>query len=230
MAVLKYYDGANWEPVVSALQGPIGPTGATGPTGPTGVAIGLPTGGATGASLIKASSADYDTEWSSNVGGLVLIETATFSSVSTVNVNDVFSADYDDYEIYFYIDDLTSGGQANQTFRMRASGTDATTNYIVSEHYSYAGSNGSQSTGTASVLFGAFQSRGFLKISLAQPFLSARTSLIALHCRYQTDVGTVVQSRIGALHNTVASYDGFSLTTASSTYTNGRYSVFGVRK
>jgi len=38
MAVLKYYDGDSWEPVVSALQGPTGPsiTGATGPTGTTG--------------------------------------------------------------------------------------------------------------------------------------------------------------------------------------------------
>ena len=41
MAVLKYYDGSDWEPVVSALQGPTGPTGSdatmTGPTGATGV-------------------------------------------------------------------------------------------------------------------------------------------------------------------------------------------------
>lgn len=38
MPVLKYYDGATWQPVASALQGPTGPsvTGATGPTGATG--------------------------------------------------------------------------------------------------------------------------------------------------------------------------------------------------
>ena len=40
MAVLKYFDGTDWEPVVSALQGPSGSTGSAGPTGPTG-----PTGG-----------------------------------------------------------------------------------------------------------------------------------------------------------------------------------------
>jgi hypothetical protein len=49
MAVLKYYDGSDWEPVVSALQGPTGPTGAastiTGPTGATGAT------GPTGAAL-----------------------------------------------------------------------------------------------------------------------------------------------------------------------------------
>jgi hypothetical protein len=36
MAVLKYYDGTDWEPIVSALQGPTGPIGPTGPTGATG--------------------------------------------------------------------------------------------------------------------------------------------------------------------------------------------------
>jgi hypothetical protein len=36
MAVLKYFDGTDWEPVVSALQGPSGSTGSAGPTGPTG--------------------------------------------------------------------------------------------------------------------------------------------------------------------------------------------------
>jgi uncharacterized membrane protein YfhO len=37
MPVLKYYDGSDWEPVASALQGPTGPTGATGATGATGI-------------------------------------------------------------------------------------------------------------------------------------------------------------------------------------------------
>lgn len=36
MAVLKYYDGTDWEPVASALVGPTGATGSTGVTGVTG--------------------------------------------------------------------------------------------------------------------------------------------------------------------------------------------------
>jgi hypothetical protein len=46
MPVLKYYDGSDWEPVASALQGPIGPTGATGSAGSTGAtgAIGTSSG------------------------------------------------------------------------------------------------------------------------------------------------------------------------------------------
>lgn len=51
-------------------QGPQGETGATGATGPQGPAgptgpagQGVPTGGATGAFLVKASSTDYDATW-----------------------------------------------------------------------------------------------------------------------------------------------------------------------
>jgi hypothetical protein len=36
MAILKYYDGSDWEPVASALVGPTGATGPTGAIGPTG--------------------------------------------------------------------------------------------------------------------------------------------------------------------------------------------------
>lgn len=81
MAVLKYHDGAGWEPVVSALQGP---------TGPTGVAVGLPTGGATGAVLTKTSTTDYATEW--GIPGKILqvvqtVKTDTFTTSSNSYVN-----------------------------------------------------------------------------------------------------------------------------------------------
>jgi hypothetical protein len=56
MAVLKYYDGSDWEPVVSALQGPTGPTGATGAIGQTGVTG--PQGDPT-LSVITAKTAAY---------------------------------------------------------------------------------------------------------------------------------------------------------------------------
>jgi hypothetical protein len=86
MAVLKYYDGSNWEPVVSALQGPTGPTGATSPTGATGatgVAVGLPTGGATGTVLVKTSNADYATAWATAGKVLQVVSATTTTSTGT---------------------------------------------------------------------------------------------------------------------------------------------------
>ena len=48
-------------------QGPQGPKGDTGATGPAGV--GVPTGGAAGQVLAKASGTDYDTTWVNQSGG-----------------------------------------------------------------------------------------------------------------------------------------------------------------
>jgi hypothetical protein len=65
-------------PVIITAGGPAGPAGADGvdgaigPQGPAGAdgadgapGVGVPAGGATGESLLKASDTDYDTEWAS---------------------------------------------------------------------------------------------------------------------------------------------------------------------
>jgi hypothetical protein len=53
--------------------GPVGPKGDTGDTGATGVpgtpGVGVPTGGATGQVLAKASATDFDTTWVNQSGG-----------------------------------------------------------------------------------------------------------------------------------------------------------------
>lgn len=49
---------------LTGSTGPAGPTGLTGPAGSTGPAgPGVPVGGATGQRLVKASSTNYDTQW-----------------------------------------------------------------------------------------------------------------------------------------------------------------------
>jgi len=74
-------------PVIITAGGPAGPAGAdgadgaTGPQGPAGAdgadgadGVGVPAGGSTGESLLKASDTDYDTEW-----GDPLIDTVYFT-------------------------------------------------------------------------------------------------------------------------------------------------------
>ncbi len=65
----------------TGATGPTGATGATGPAGPAGTnGVGVPTGGSTGQVLSKASSADYDTAWTtpSSGGGGSLSYSQTF--------------------------------------------------------------------------------------------------------------------------------------------------------
>jgi hypothetical protein len=56
-----------------------------------------------------------------NPGGLVPIKTETYSAVSTVNVNDVFSTTYQNYKIVFA---FTKSAAALDRIRLRASGSD----------------------------------------------------------------------------------------------------------
>jgi hypothetical protein len=118
MPILKYYDGSDWEPVASALIGP------TGPTGPTGVAVGLPTGGATGTVLTKASNADYDTTWS--IAGKVLQVVSTFkddtfsltsttpTDVTGLSVSITPSSSSSKILVFAYISSSNSGGNLNR--------------------------------------------------------------------------------------------------------------------
>jgi hypothetical protein len=83
MAVLKYYDGDSWEPVVSALQGPTGPTGAASTvTGPTGPAGGWETTQAT-----RSVTGATDTPTSTDNGKLVTIDTSSGAVTITINTS-----------------------------------------------------------------------------------------------------------------------------------------------
>lgn len=56
--------------VSTGQQGPTGPTGTTGPIGPTGTTgTGVPIGGTSGQALVKLSNTDYDTGWTTVLGG-----------------------------------------------------------------------------------------------------------------------------------------------------------------
>ena len=66
--------------------------------------------------------------------GLVHINTTTFSAVSSVSLNDVFTSDYQNYEIVLPFESSSTG--ADMTLRLRAGGTDSTaTNYYIQQLY-----------------------------------------------------------------------------------------------
>ena len=59
--------------------------------------------------------------------GLTHINTTTFSAVSSVSLDNVFTRDYENYRIILSF----SAGSANMTMRLRASGTDSSASYIL---------------------------------------------------------------------------------------------------
>lgn len=80
-------------PTGASITGPTGSTGATGVTGPTGAqgptgapgSLGLPTGGATGQVLRKASDANYDVEWGP-AGGASINKVSDISDVNSTTL------------------------------------------------------------------------------------------------------------------------------------------------
>jgi hypothetical protein len=225
VAVLKYHDGTGWEPVASALQGP---------TGPTGVAVGLPTGGATGASLIKSSSTDYATEWSSNVGGLVLINTTTIgTSVSSIAVDNVFSSAYKNYRIVFNTDGATNTNNTTASLRLRASTTPDS-----SSNYSSRGSSTTSSalnslilTSQTSWVFHNFTSGNTQEshsyIEMFKPFTAAFTH--AWFNQFRNNAGSFESSQFFSLHTAATSYDGFEINITTGSITGGTISVYGYK-
>ena len=185
------------------------------------------------------TGAAWATVGPSTAGGLVPIVptsaavgsgTATFSSTtgfvtvtgaSSVSLNGVFTATYNNYFINLNL--LPAAGTPIPTFRIRAAGTDLTTST-----YSYSG--GYSDATTLGWLFGSASATsiflpqlktvaGMVPIQINSPFLSAYTTLTT------NGYGNGHQFTGGIVNNST-SYDGFTITTPSSTLT-GTISVFG---
>ena len=77
-----------------------------------------------GATAIEALGDAIDATVFGLAAGLKLINTTTFSAVSSQSVNDVFSATYDNYKI---VCQFSSSADQEVFFRLRASGSDLTT-------------------------------------------------------------------------------------------------------
>ena len=88
-------------------------------------------------------------DYAAGAGGLVHINTTTFSAVSSVSVDDVFTSDYENYRIMFYATTTSNGGI---TTRLRTSGTDnSTSNYNYQDLNAYGTTVvGSRATGQTS--------------------------------------------------------------------------------
>jgi hypothetical protein len=69
---------------------------------------------------LASASTTYATKVST---GLNLINNTSFTAQSTVSINDVFSATYDDYKVIFHLDS-TSSTSHEPVFRLRVGGAD----------------------------------------------------------------------------------------------------------
>ena len=175
-------------------------------------------GGTTGQVLKKTSGTDLDVEWGTASSGLTLINTTSFSAVSSQSFNDVFSSTYDNYRV------LATGtvSSTRAAFRLRVSGADATgNNYEIG-----FSSNGGVTTTTATYFIpvdGAAQ--WWISFDLFSPFAAAETRMLSL-------AGNATSAfRFSVLRHTLTnSYTGITILPEGAGTITGAMSIYGYNK
>ncbi len=188
--------------------------------------------GTNGQVLVADSGETTGLKWNNpgTVGGLVHINTTDIGAgITSISVNNVFSASYDVYKAFIELDE-TSVAAGDLVLRLRVSGTDNT-----SSQYAYAGSYrnaantsfaGLNSTGTTYFYAGVQSSQGMgLVIDFFNPFQSTFRTKINLQ-----SFGQAFANWNGGSLTVDTSYDGFTLLTLSGTISTGKIRVFGVKQ
>jgi hypothetical protein len=175
----------------------------------------------------------YDgTDWSSVGGsepGLQLIASSSFSAVSSEQLNDVFTATYENYKI---IINVTSGSisGADLSLRMASAGTaDSTASrYEVGEYF--VGARSAVTAGNVNSVAAAQGQLGRIatdagcgvEVNMYNPFTANLTKFAALSVGHTLEV-------TGTALIVTDSYDGFQIFPSSGTMT-GTMTVYGIRE
>ena len=183
-------------------------------------------GAAAGLKLLTPSSIAVG----SGSGSVTSTGTVTFSAASSVSLNDVFSATYDNYLIQF--NNLTASGNGWMDMRMRVAGSD-----VSSANYNRQDLSASSTTvaGARSTSQTAFTNVQYLntgvptpnQMNLYNPFNTSVTSIASV-------LGPVAGGSIEVFVktyglNTSTSYTGFTIYPQSGTITGG-ISVYGYKE
>jgi hypothetical protein len=176
--------------------------------------------------VLKVNSGATAPEWGTATSGLTYITGATFTGQTAVNINNCFTSTYDNYAIIFQ-------GEVSNTvtlnLRLRASGTDSSTNYYQALDYIlYNNSSGVSGTANQSAWLGFGLSATLTKVNsvftLQNPFLAKETFIAAQYAK--SGGSTADAGSVNGYHGASTSYDGISFTTATNSI-GGSYKIYG---
>jgi hypothetical protein len=154
--------------------------------------------------------------------GTTLIVSQDFTSTSSLVVNDVFTSEFDSYQILF---DFTSAGAAGDpSFQLRVSGSSATSNYNWVRNQAF-GTGASVTTTSASSSFtiGRIETTG----GIVNMLLNNPGRALGTFGTTNSFDGTLVLSNFGLWHSTATAYTGFNCSLSNAT---GNVKVYGLRK
>ncbi len=160
------------------------------------------------------------------IGGLALITTQSFSAVSSVSVNNCFSATYDNYRVMFRSAYSATGTTAR--LRLRVGGVDdSSNNYVWQTLYATSTTVAASATTTTSGTFADGHSTvpgNSASVDIFMPFAAEVTNW-----QSQCHRSDNLLELFTGLHNVATSYTGLTILVAVGTIT-GSLSIYGYRK
>lgn len=211
---LTFYNGSAWVNAGSAIAG-----------------TALSSGTASSGQVLTANGSGAVT-FSTPTQGLTLINTTSFSAVSSQSINDVFSSSFDHYRI---ISQINTSVNSDVLMRLRVSGTDASgatdylrEGYIVRTNGAVA--SFASSTGTNQFYLGYnFAGEDSLSsaLDIFQPNKAQRTRLVFLS--HNSDSTSYFAMWSAQSHQLSTAYTGITVYPSSGNMT-GSISIFGYNK
>jgi hypothetical protein len=166
-------------------------------------------------------------DYAASAGGLVHINTTTFSAVSSVSINNVFTSDYENYKIIFRT--LLASSNQELQMRLRVSGTDSTTGYNAQYIYAQATAVGAGNN-TASygqIAYIGSSNWNLSDMTLSGPALAQSSSYICLST-YMRATANIRQEQWYGLHTTATAYDGATFSLDAGTM-SGSLRIYGLK-
>jgi hypothetical protein len=166
-----------------------------------------------------------------NAKGLVLINSTSFSTVTSVEITNCFSSTYTNYKVLFY---QTHQPTANRevTLQLLSGTTPATSSY-------YQGMSGINATGGAanstrnngsdivtSQIWDTSPDGTSFDMTILKPFLANRTNFTITN--FNITSGVYFGQSGGALHSAQTSYNGFRLAVSGTNF-GGVIKVYGIK-
>lgn len=157
--------------------------------------------------------------------GLVYITGTTGTATTAININNCFSAAYDNYRIV--ISNGTADAPRAIYFRLRASGTNSTASYYYGARYSLfvGGSADQNGNNVGFILAGTWGTtpKSGCTFDLCNPFDTVHTNIMGVAANFDASW------LFAGVHQVNTSYDGFSIIASAGTLT-ATVRVYGYRE
>jgi hypothetical protein len=181
--------------------------------------------------LGDAIDASMNTALGTKKAGMVLLNTTSFSAVSSVSLaQDTFTSTYDNYKIY--VDISAVSGTNEFRIRGRTAGSDnSTANYnhqLIDIIGTGSAISKTAATGGTSSYFGYFDNPAMIMIDVYKPKLATPTVWQIYSNLYYTIASAGIQLTRGNFSASTA-FDSMTMISNAGTFT-GSYSVYGVNK